>query len=324
MNSIHLPGTDLSPLPLALGIATIGVSNSEAEGKRLLDCFVDRGGSLIDTARIYSDWIPGELHRSERILGDWLAASGKRDDVIVSTKGGHYLFEERTPRLSPTELEDDLIGSLQSLRISTIDLYWLHRDDESRPVASIMDTLNRFKEQGMIRYYGASNWSVERIEEANSYATSRGYGGFVASQIEWNLGTFHRKPRGDDTMRHTNPQVIDFHRRTGLPAIPYSAQASGYFSKMASATEAAAASPYHSPGNQRLYQLLTVAAQELNISISHIVLAYLWSHPFPVIPNVGCRTEAQLIDSMGAVGCRLPVQLMGEIEKRTHEYTSGR
>lgn len=316
MQHICLPNTDLVPGTLALGIAGIGVNNTEAEGKAVLDRFVEQGGNLIDTARVYSDWVPGEMHRSERILGDWLAGREIREQVLVATKGGHpYPLSSRQPRLSFDELEDDLIGSLKSLRIETIDLYWLHRDDLSQPVGTIMDCLHRFQKDGRIRFYAASNWTPERILEANDYAHRSGYTGFVASQVEWNPGVFHRRPGSDPAILGFSPGFLRFHSATGLAAIPFASQAGGYFSKRSIDPALVKDSPYDTSQNRRIHAGLVRIAKELGFSMTQTVLAYLRSHPFPVIPLIGCRTLTQLNDSLSGAGCRLPEDALAGINR---------
>ncbi|NOU36617.1 MAG: aldo/keto reductase [Kiritimatiellaceae bacterium] len=318
MNRVAIPHTDLLAAPLALGTANLGVNVSEEEGKRILDRFVGQGGNLIDTARVYSDWIPGEKNRSERILGDWLAERKARDRVLISTKGGHPFLPpcaDTVPRLAPAQLDEDISGSLKSLRAETIDLYWLHRDDPALPVGPIMDSLHRFQKSGRIRFYAASNWTPERMEEANAYAYGCGYDGFVASQVEWNPGVFHRLPGGDPTMLNFSAGFLRLHRETGLAAIPYASQAGGYFSKRSRDAGSVSGSPYDTPENRALHAVLAEIAEELRFSMTQVVLAYLWSHPFPVIPIVGCRTLEQLNDSLSAAGCRLPEEAMFKINR---------
>jgi aryl-alcohol dehydrogenase-like predicted oxidoreductase len=314
MSRIKIPNTNLDIFPVALGVAMIGVKGSEAEGKALLDRFVERSGNLIDTARVYSDWVPGERHRSERILGDWLAERKIRDRVLVATKGGHpYPLGSRISRLSSRELEEDLNGSLKSLRIETIDLYWLHRDDPALPVGPIMDCLHLFQTEGKIKFYAASNWTPERIREANAYAKEHGYIGFVASQVEWNLGVFHRLAGPDSTMLGFSSGFLRLHGETGLAAIPYASQAGGYFGKRSLNPELVKGNPYDTPVNRKLHACLVSAQAATGLSMNQMVLAYLFSHRFPVVPLVGCRTQEQLVDSMGAAGCRLPESVLAEI-----------
>src|SRR4051812_20381644 len=107
MSPEKLPGTDLGVSPLCLGGVGFGNTMDAAASFALLDRFVALGGNFVDTARIYSDWVPGEKHRSERVLGDWLAARRSRDRMIVATKGAHPLIDSLdTPRTSAAEIRD--------------------------------------------------------------------------------------------------------------------------------------------------------------------------------------------------------------------------
>ena len=116
MDRVRFPGTDVEISVLCLGVAEIGVRETETEAHRLLDSWVQSGGNGIDTARVYSDWIPGEKHRSERIVGDWLKATGVREEIVLATKAGHPLFDNSSRvRLSPSELRQDLEGSRRRL-----------------------------------------------------------------------------------------------------------------------------------------------------------------------------------------------------------------
>src|SRR6184192_561376 len=124
MNRMMLRGTDIEISALCLGVAEIGVRQTEIEAHRLLDQWVQNGGNGIDTARVYSDWIPGEEHRSERIVGDWLKAARVREQIVLVTKAGHPIFENSSQvRLSSSELQQDLEGSLETLRTYYIDLW---------------------------------------------------------------------------------------------------------------------------------------------------------------------------------------------------------
>src|SRR5436189_3388963 len=122
MDRVRLPGTDVDISALCLGAAEIGVRQTATEAHRLLDYWVQHGGNGIDTARVYSDWVPGEKHRSERIVGDWLKATGVREQIVLATKAGHPLFDDSSrERLSPSELQEELEGSSGHLGTSSSD-----------------------------------------------------------------------------------------------------------------------------------------------------------------------------------------------------------
>ena len=319
MKPFEIPGTGRAVPPLCLGGAHFGTTISESASAALLDRFVSLGGGLVDTARIYSDWIPGETRRSERVLGDWLAARGNRDRVLVATKGAHPFIESLgTPRSSAAEIRDDLEGSLRTLRIDGIDLYWLHRDDPARPVEHFVDLLNAFRREGKIRAGGASNWTAARLRAANAYARQSGQEGFVASQPLWCLGSAAARPPTDKTLARFDADAWRFHRETGLPVMPYTAQANGFFSKLALPPDRRppdlAGSTFHTPPNLAAGRIVADLAAAKAVPPSAIVLAYLWSRPFPVAPIIGSRTPEQLEDCFAALPVRLTPSELAALE----------
>ncbi|BDP43503.1 oxidoreductase (plasmid) [Deinococcus aetherius] len=309
MRDQAIPGTDLRPSVIALGTVALGSTLDEAASLRLLGRFLDLGGTFLDTARVYSDWLPGERSRSEKMLGRWLATPGTRDRVVLATKGGHPPLEDmRRGRLSRQDLRLDVEGSLRDLRTDRIDLYWLHRDDPTRPVADIVETLNDLADAGLIRALGASNWSAARLREANAYARRAGKRPFVANQMSWSLAEPNPGSLGDPTLVVMDEATRELHRETGLAAVPYSSQANGFFGGKYGRGRWWVASPsarhvrrvyYNGANFGRLERVREVAAR-LGCSPNQVALAALTAEPFPVFPIVGAYTLEQLEDSAGA------------------------
>jgi aryl-alcohol dehydrogenase-like predicted oxidoreductase len=310
MRPLPLPQTSLSVSPLWLGGVPFGNTLDEPATFALLDRFVALGGNAIDTARIYSDWVPGEKRRSERVLGDWLRSRGNRAQLVIGTKGAHPFIESlEVPRTSAAEMRDDIEGSLRTLRIEVIDLFWLHRDDPTRPVGHFIDVLNAFLREGKIRAFGASNWTAARLRAANDYARSSGQNGFVANQPLWSLGCQHARPSGILGLVKFDAEAQRFHRETGLAVIPYTSQANGFFSKLALPRNEQPPNleqhDYYTPPNLAAGKIVIELAETKRVAPSAIVLAYLWSRPFPVTPIIGSHTLAQLEDSFAAIGLQL-------------------
>jgi aryl-alcohol dehydrogenase-like predicted oxidoreductase len=136
------------------------------------------------------------------------------------------------PRLSRDESRRGSGSSLQALQTDYIDLYYLHRDDERLPVEEILSYLNDFVQAGKIRYFGCSNWKPARIREALAVARARGWQGFVANQLMWSLAEANPDGLPDQTMVTMDAESYQMHRETGLAAVAYSSQASGYFDKL--------------------------------------------------------------------------------------------
>lgn len=309
---LQLPGTALEVFPLCLGVAEIGVRGSEEDAFRLLDHFLQRGGNWIDTARIYSDWIPGERHRSERILGAWLADRGVRDRVVLSTKGCHPPLDDWDRCChEPDDVRREILGSLETLGTGCIDLWWFHRDDLRVPVGELVDAVNVHLRKGEIAAWGVSNWSAARVAAALEYARTTGQAPPVAVQNFWNLGSRHHKPFSPQfRMVAMDDALLALHTRTGLAAVPYSSQANGFFSKWAEGDGAARAKAesmsYACPANFRVAEAAAALARRHGVPINAVVLAWLIQHPFPVVPLVGCHDVAQLDATLDVLGFRLP------------------
>jgi aryl-alcohol dehydrogenase-like predicted oxidoreductase len=319
MKLLPLPGTGLTVAPLCLGGTCYGNTITEAETFALLDRYVALGGNFLDTARIYSDWVPGERRRSERVLGDWLQARRHRDKLVIATKGAHPFIDSPTvPRSSAAEIRDDLEGSLRTLRTSVIDLYWLHRDDAARPVGHYIDLLNFFLREGKIRAFGGSNWTVARLLAANAYAQQSGQQGFTASQPLWCLGSARSRPPADKTLVRFDRADYDFHRETGLALIPYTSQARGFYAKLALPLDKRPAdlaqNDFYTPPCLAAAEVAAQIARRRGVNQSAIVLAYLWSRSFPVVPIIGSRTIAQLEDCAAALPVRLTVAELQQLE----------
>lgn len=319
MNTTILPQTNLTVSVIALGTTALGTTLNFEDSYRLLDAYLDAGGNFIDTAAVYSDWVPGEKSRVEKLLGGWIESRKNRDRIVIGTKGGHPdLKTMHISRLSDADIEHDIHASLRFLRTDVIDLYWLHRDDISRPVESIIDTLNRHVKAGEIRYLGASNWTTERIKAANDYAQRSGQQGFVGNQMLWNVGVPDMKQIADKTTVSMDGAMWNYHKQSGLAAIPYTSQAGGYFNKVAEGRldgKSHLAKVYGSGKNQTIAEIVQKIANEQGLTITQVVLGYLLSQPFVTVPIVGCKSMAQLQDSLAAAEIRLYEESMTTLQK---------
>jgi len=290
---VSLPDSDLQPAALCLGTGAFGTAVAREAAFRLLDRFAELGGNFLDTAHIYAAWVPGGQGASERTLGAWMRSRGVRAQTLIGTKGGHPAWGDaaNAPRLAPEQIAQDLSESLDRLQTDYLDLYWLHRDDPSRPVGEIIETLATEQSAGRIHAFGCSNWTWERIAAAQEHARRHGLPGFVASQPEWNLARRNPAAGGDATMLALTPEDVRRHAETGLPCIPYSSQARGYFAGVESAGVLRTYDNAVSRGRRARAQDL---ARRRGCQPGQIALAYLLAHPFPVIPVIGTSNPAHL------------------------------
>lgn len=300
--------TDLQVSRICFGTNRFGTIITEKEAFRLLDAFRESGGTFIDTAHVYANWIAGApKSASEKTIGRWLKKTGIRQKMIIASKGGHpELATPQIGRLSKKELTKDIDETLSYLQTDFIDLFWLHRDDPTVPVSDIMERLNEKKKEGKIRYYGCSNWKVPRMEEAQNYCERHGMEGFVASQVMWSAAIPNKAALSDpERLVVFNKEEYSFHNRTKMTVIPYSSQANGFYSKLTrngingiSETDRNA---YFNEENLRRFNLLQQLALRYNVPIAEVVLSYLISQPILTIPVIGCRTIEQLEESVKAV-----------------------
>ena len=159
----QLRNTDTDIFPLVLGGNTFGWTSDEQTSDRVLDAYVEAGGNLIDTADVYSAWAPGHSGgESEIILGRWLARSGKRNKVLVSTKVSQH---PQYPGLSAENIENAANASMLRLGVDVIDLYYAHFDDQKTPLEETVSAFDKLVKEGKVRAIGLSNYSPNRIRE---------------------------------------------------------------------------------------------------------------------------------------------------------------
>ncbi len=298
----HLPRTDLSVSALCYGAMGHGTLEGD-RADRLFAQYREAGGNFFDTAHCYCFWIANGLGESERVLGAAIRRHGCRDQVVIASKGGHPGAGEHYPKpdryLSAETVAADLDDSLSRLRLDVIDLYYLHRDDPRLPAGEIIEMLNAEVRRGRIRFLGASNWTAARIAEANAYAAAHGLRGFAASQPQWSLA--QRNAGGDPTMRAMTPDDFQWHAETGLPVIPYTPTAGGYFAGRDVAS-------FDNPVSQARRERAVALAADLGCTPTKLALAWLLHQPFLTIPIIGTTNPAHLADALGAAAVVLAAE----------------
>ena len=286
---------------IALGTDGFGVSRSPEAAEELLDCYVSAGGNVIDTARMYGRPEIGEYGICESVTGAWMAKRGNRVDLVISTKGG-YPGMNGKPRLDRASLTGDVQASLDALQTDFIDIYWLHRDDPQRPVADIIDTLNGMIDRGWVGSIGASNWTAQRIREANDYAAAHGMHGFEGTQPQWSLARQVVNP--DPTLVIMGDDLFHLQMERNMLCMPFSAQAKGYFAKLIGGGEEAlspkARARFHFPENIAIAERLRTLCAEYGCAPAAMSLAWLTNQPFATVPIISARNPEQLLESLAA------------------------
>ncbi len=282
---------------ILLGTAYFGDGITEEVAFSMMDKFRELGGTHIDTARLYADG------RSEEIVAKW-RKSRCANEMMISTKGGYPTADEPgRVRISEAEIRQDLERSMIALQVDEVDFFWLHRDDESVPVGQVIEYMNDLVKEGKFRKFGASNWTVERIEAAQAYAREHNLQGFSVSQLRFNPAYCKGERNGLVGM---DSHEFSYYQKENLPVVAYSSQAKGFFSKMAEQGEAAlsqkARERYLCEENLKKLSVIKALAEKYSCSVASLICGAFCSFEKPeVFPVIGSRTVVQMMDSlMGA------------------------
>jgi len=281
--------SDLTVFPLALGGNVFGWTADEQTSHQVLDAYTAAGGDFVDSADVYSAWGPGnEGGESERVIGSWLAASGKRDDVVIATKVSQH---PQFPGLSASNVAAAARASLERLGTDRIDLYYAHFDDQSTPLEETVRAFDQLVREGLVRYTAISNYSKERAAEWIRIAKDNGLALPVAIQPHYNLVT--REPYESDIA----PLAAAEH----LGVVPYFALAAGFLTgKYRSAEDFAGkdregqVSGYFSDAGLAVVDALATVAADHGTEIATVALAWLQAQPDVVAPIASARNVEQL------------------------------
>ena len=265
-----------------------------------MDCFFEKGGNTIDTARLYGCTDFNGESLSEITVGKWVKANNMYGKAVIITKGGHPDLQNRSiSRLDRKSLLSDIDRSLNDLNISQIDMYFLHRDDPVASAAEIMETLAEAVKAGKIKHIGASNWRFDRIMEANRYAEAHNLPPFEISQIQWSVVATVPE-RYDATLVCMNKEEYAKYNASQFPVLAYAAQAKGFAVRTINggifANNNKAVDRFCTPENIHLLRKI----KEMPGSATQISLGAITNSSIPACAILGCKTVEQVEDSMTA------------------------
>jgi len=294
---------------LCLGGNVFGWTADERRSFELLDAALDAGLNFVDTADVYSSWVPGNKGgESETLIGKWMKARGVRSRVIVATKFGLPMGEGKQG-LSRAYMRQAVESSLARLQTDYIDLYQSHRDDLN---IRQQETLGAFAElirEGKVRAIGTSNLSAERLESALEVSRKEGLPRYESLQPEYNL---YDRAKFEAALEAVC-------QRHGLGVIPYYSLASGFLSgkyhsaaDVASRPRAGKLMGYFDERGLRILKALDELAAELNSKPAAIALAWLMARPSITAPIASATTVEQLHELVAATRLELPA---GAVEK---------
>jgi aryl-alcohol dehydrogenase-like predicted oxidoreductase len=301
MEKRELGRSGIGVAPFAFGGNVFGWTVDKKNAFELLDVFSGAGFNLIDTADVYSTWVPGNQGgESETIIGQWIASRKNRDSVVIATKVGKPMGGDKKG-LSKKYIRQAVEASLKRLQTSYIDLYQSHDDDQS---VSMEETLGAFTDlikEGKVRAIGASNFAVERFKKSLDTSKANGYARYETFQPAYNLY---------DRTIEKEIQPLCLQEKIGI--IPYYSLASGFLTgkyrseqDLHKSVRGKGIQQYLDEKGRKILEALDLVAARYNASPATIALAWLISRPAVVAPLASATTVTQLNDLLKAAEVKL-------------------
>ncbi len=304
---------------IALGCDHYGETIPQDVAFSLLDLYAANGGNLLDTARVYGQQVDEGPSTSELTIGAWLKTNDCRKKIVLATKGGHpHIGRMHESRLDWKSLSNDINMSLEQLGTDHVDFWFLHRDDPQIGVDEIVDMLDEFITDGLTYHVGASNWTYERIADANDYAKQHGRRAFSVSEIQWSLAVCTPEQWGDDTLVCMDAASHKWYKKQQLPVLCFASQAKGLFSKIiagkADTLSERAKQRFMTEENMRRVDRCARLSRELEVSPAAVCLAYITSQNLPSIAIAGSSRIEQLRDSLSMADLELTPEQLAYLE----------
>ena len=303
--------------PLALGGNVFDWTADETTSFAILDAFVDAGGTMIDTADVYSAWAPGHHGgESEAVIGRWLKRDpAKRDQIVIATKvgflDGEIVDGEYVPALDPAVIARACDASLGRLGIDTIDLYYQHKDSETVPLADSLGAFELLREQGKIRAIGLSQFTADRLAEAVDTSRRCGFTPPAALQPWYNLV---ERERFEAELRAV---AI----RSGLSVFPFYGLANGFLTgkyrseaDLAKSVRGGRVTGYLEGKGQRVLAALDAVAAETGAALATVALAWLMAQPAITAPIASATSVGQLNELTAAMDLALTLEQIARLD----------
>lgn len=292
---LRIPNTELDVHPLYLGGNVFGWTADREQSFAVLDAYAAAGGNFIDTADVYSAWVPGHVGgESETILGEWMRARGNRDALVIATKVAKL---SSRPGLSRANIIAALDDSLRRLQTESVELYYAHEDDPTVPLEETLQAFADVIAAGKVRHIVASQYSAPRLAEALQTARAMGVPGYIGLQTHYNLM--------ERDYEHGLQQVcVD----EDVACFPFYGLARGFLTgkyqqgaDVASARAAGVLDSYDNPRGWTMVSVLGGIAARLGVAPAAVALEWLRRQPGVVAPLASARTVTQLREIMQPV-----------------------
>lgn len=321
MRTHALPAIPVEPSVIGLGTMIFDIDDQE-RGFALLDTFVENGGTYVDTAEIYGS--TEEYGYSEIVIGNWLESRpGMRERIVLATKGlipgTCEALHPGGAVISPEGIDRAIAGSLDRLKTNVLDIWMFHRDDPSQPVGPLVERLHEQVTAGLIRSYGASNWSTARIQEAIDYAQANGLTPMTSASPQFSLAKAN-EPYWPETVVTSESDQRWFAER-GLLLVAWSSLGRGFFARadVNDESDADLVRVFYSEDNFARKERAEALGKNKGMSMFEVALAYVTSQEFPVVALSGAATTGEVKSSVHAGDLKLSAQERDWLDLTTDE-----
>ena len=290
---------------LCLGTMFFGTKTDKETSFRVLDGYVDEGGSFIDTANGYAHWVEnGRGGESETLLGEWIQERGNRSNLFIASKVG-FDYPGAEAGLRAHQIEAECHKSLKRMNLETIDLYYAHVDDRATPLEETLQAFDRLVQAGKVRFVGASNYLAWRLEQARWVSETNDRVQFCCIQQRYTYLCL-RPGMSFGRQVMANEDLLDYCRNTGITLLAYSVLLGGAYTR---ADRSIPDQVSGSDNEQRLIALQTVA-KETGATVNQIILAWMRQSSPSIIPLIAASDQTQLQENLGALNIHLSAEQM--------------
>ena len=296
------------------------------ESFAIFDGAVATGINCFDNGHVYGGGA------CDRAFGKWIEARGNRDDIVILSKGAHHNQDRK--RVTPFDIKADIADSMARMRVDHLDVWMFHRDNPAVPVGPLVEAVNEEIAAGRIGVWGGSNWTPERIAEANEYADKHNLIPMVCSSPNFSLADQLESPWGDDCITISGPKHEadrKWYADNNMPVFSWSSLARGFltgrltrenFEQEKGNFEEHTIRCYVCEENwQRLERCEEIGKQK-GLSIPQIALAFVLTQDFPTFALVGARNAEEANSNLEALNCELSAEEIAYLDLKAASVAS--
>ena len=310
MKKVALGGSGVEVSEFCLGTMRFGSAHDEKISSRMMEMYIEAGGTFLDTSNNYAFWVKdcsgGE---SETFLGKWIKEHGNRDELFIATKVG-FNNPDIGRNLTADVITSECEKSLQRLQTDHIDLYYAHCDQRETPLEETLGAFDKLIKDGKVGLIGASNTRAWRLEEARNVSAQHGLAEYCCVQQRH---SYLRSNAGvnANVQVEANADLLDYTASRDITLLAYGPSAHGYYTKMDQPPGGSCAGP---DSDARIVALKEVVA-ETGATATQVVYAWMLQGKPPVIPLLACSTEEQMTENLGAQSVKLSDEQIERLTK---------